>query len=100
MPDVASLFMPEPPRWGLRGDPFLWRDMRRHFAGVPLPESPEALSGLVHQAFLDLTGCPVDHPQHVLVPRYRNGGMSSGYVAPRFWTETAIPLLCQRLRSV
>lgn len=69
------------------------------FTGVPLPDSPEALCGLIHQVVLDLTGFPVDHREHFLVPRYRSGGMSSGWVSPAFWTGTAIPMLCERLRA-
>lgn len=99
MTDIARLFSPEPARWGLRGDPDLWRELQAHFAGVPLPGATDDLIAMIHAAFLDCTGFPVTHPDHILVPRFRRGGMSSGMVSPTFWTTTAIPLLCKRLRA-
>jgi len=33
---VADLFDPEPEQWGLRGDPYLWREMKETFAETQL----------------------------------------------------------------
>jgi hypothetical protein len=94
---VATLFQDEPRRWGLRGDPHLWREMRREFEGVECPATPEGLASLVEEAFEKLTGFPLSHADPFYVEKYSHGGMSSGYVDPRFWRETASPLLQSRL---
>ena len=94
---VAALFKDEPKRWGLRGDPHLWREMRRHFEGVACPTLPEDLASDIEAAFKGLTGYAISHAEPFYVEKYSHGGMSSGYVDPKFWRETAVPLLQSRL---
>jgi hypothetical protein len=94
---VAALFQDEPVRWGLRGDPYLWRDLRRYFEGVECPATSEGLASLVEEAFEELAGFPISHDETVYVEKYSHGGMSSGYVDPKFWRKTAVPLLVSRL---
>jgi hypothetical protein len=96
-PAVAALFQDEPRRWGLRGDPYLWREMRRHLEGVECPATSEGLASLIEGAFEELTGFPLSHADPIYVEKYSHGGMSSGYVQPKFWRETAMPLLQGRL---
>jgi hypothetical protein len=93
---VSDLFDPAPQQWGLRGDPFLWIEMRQMLCHVPLPEHPEALEPIIRSAFLTLTGHPLDAGSKVSVVRFARGGMSSGIVSGEFWTETLIPLIRQR----
>jgi molybdenum cofactor cytidylyltransferase len=83
-------------RWGLRGDPHLWRDLRA-FAH---PSTEEQFTALITQTYEQLVGAPLSNQQPVFVARYSHGGMSSGHVSPPFWIETAIPLLQQRYRAV
>ena len=42
---VSELFEPEPARWGLRGDPFLWRAMSEQLAWTELPDTQNRLVG-------------------------------------------------------
>ncbi|WP_442511262.1 hypothetical protein SH528x_002932 [Novipirellula sp. SH528] len=39
MTTIADLFDPVPEQWGLRGDPYLWREMQASFADTVLPET-------------------------------------------------------------
>lgn len=96
---VADLFAEEPPRWSLRGDPYLWREMRERFADVPLPATADALAALIQRIFEELTGEPITHPDFIFVERFAHGGMSSGRVVPQFWRETVIPLLRERFAA-
>lgn len=96
---VAALFQEEPRQWAYRGDPHLWREMRQHLAGVECPATPEELASVIERAFEELTGFPLSHADSFYVEKYNHGGMSSGYVAPKFWRETAVPLLQDRLRA-
>lgn len=79
------------------GDPWLWREMRGRFEGVPLPADSDELAGMIERMFQELTGEPVTHPDSIFMARYAHGGMSSGRVVPEFWRETLIPLLTARL---
>lgn len=93
---IGDLFVPEPQQWGLRGDPYLWREMRDHFAAEPLPANPDALVAVLASAFQQLTGQPLSVPGSFYVERFSHGGMSSGHVCPEFWRERAMPMLAER----
>ena len=93
---VAALFQPEPTSWGLRGDPYLWREMKERLASVPWPRTAEEVAATVAAEFERLTGHPISHPEMIYVERHSHGGMSSGMVWPEFWRDTAIPLLQRR----
>ena len=95
----ASLFEEEPTRWGLRGDPHLWRDMKATLGTATYPGTEEQLTALLEQTYEQLTGVPLTNPDPVFIQRYNHGGISSGYVSPPFWAETAIPLLRARYRD-
>ncbi|AYM97049.1 hypothetical protein EAG14_14345 [Acidovorax sp. 1608163] len=97
--NMSILFDPEPIQWGLRGDPYLWREMAEQFQGIPLPESSHELSSLLEETFLKLTGYPVSHQKHFRVERHAHGGMSSGGIATEFWRERGIPLLLSRFAA-
>lgn len=98
---LDELFARQPLRWGLRGDPMLWEAMRERFEGHALPTDEWELRELVEAAFAEIVGVKLDgHADRdaaVLCERFRIGsGMSDGHVSPRFWADTAIPILLDR----
>jgi len=93
---VAELFREEPLYWGLRGDPYLWREMAEQLPDAPWPASETELEQLLTRLFEQLAGISLDAPQPVYLPRHAHGGMSSGMVSSQFWRERAIPLLVER----
>lgn len=93
---VAELFRQEPVQWALRGDPWLWRDMRERLAGVPCPATADELAALIEAQFEQLTGYPISHPTYFRVEKYDHGGMSGGGIVPEWWREKAIPYLQER----
>ena len=93
---IAELFRPEPFRWGLRGDPYLWRDMQQRLAAVGRPATEDELVATIAAMFEELTGHAISHADCIHLEKYSHGGMSSGMVSPEFWRNTAIPLLRQR----
>jgi hypothetical protein len=96
---LADLFEPQPAQWGLRGDPYLWRDMRATLGSSPYPDTEAQLAALLEATYQQLTSAPLSHPDPIFVERYSHGGMSSGYVSPQFWVDKAIPLLRARYRG-
>ena len=96
---VSSLFSPEPDQWGLRGDPYLWREMAEHFEDVEAPGSASELSAMLESMFLKLTGFPISYPHDFRIDRHAHGGMSSGGIATEFWREAALPLLLSRFNA-
>jgi hypothetical protein len=93
---IAEFFNEEPIQWGLRGDPYLWRDMKQQLINIKCPDSVEKFVEIIETTFLNLTGQPILHKDFIGLAKYSHGGMSSGSVSPEFWREKAIPLLKKR----
>jgi hypothetical protein len=93
---VSDIFDPAPDTWGLRGDLFLWMEMRQVLCHVPLPDRPQTLERIITSAYATLTGESLDSRSDVSVLRFARGGMSSGMVCGMFWAETFMPLVQNR----
>lgn len=87
---LGELFRHEPMTWGLRGDPYLWADMRDFFADWLLPQSIEELNKRIRYAFRSLTGASIDSTAPIFLEKYDKGGMSSGHIDPNFWRTRAL----------
>jgi hypothetical protein len=97
--DLAQIFENEPPHWGLRGDPYLWREMKNVLGSRAYPNTENELAFLLEQTYEQITGKSVREQDPIFVERYAHGGMSSGQVDPRFWIEMGFPLLLARYRE-
>lgn len=95
---VSSIFR-EPWQFGLRGDPFLWNELREHFVAAGIPETQEEFVAQVTATIKELTGSGLRSDTPVFVERYDAGGMSSGYISPQWWRTKGIPLLTQQFAS-
>lgn len=94
---VADLFDPAPAAWGLRGDLFLWLEMRQVLCHVAIPENLTNLGGIIKAAFQALTGSLLkNNDDTVFVSSLDRGGMSSGGVSGEFWVDQFIPLIENR----
>jgi hypothetical protein len=100
METMGALFEPEPTRWGLRGDPHLWRALRDHVRDQEIPASPAGVTGLLYAAFCEVVGVDIaSYPeQTVYRERFSHGGMSGGMIGIETWRDQLIPLLTDRAR--
>ena len=94
--NASTYFDVEPQQWGLRGDPFLWEELKAAFQKINVPVSALELERLLHQYFNELTGEPPKRGKTIFVERYSKGGMSSGKVSSDFWLETGFATVIQR----
>ncbi|WP_354624240.1 ankyrin repeat domain-containing protein [Psychromonas sp. MME2] len=94
---VSDLFDPAPGHWGLRGDLFLWMEMRQALCHVSVPENPSDLASIIKSTFHALTGESLENNGKFYVSRFARGGMDGG-IACSFWIEKLIPMIEQRLR--
>ena len=90
---VSEIFSIQPPNWGLRGDPYLWKDMQAALADTPLPYDSPGLVADIKRIFREKTGVEPAVDARPYVAEYDHGGASSGKVSGKFWLITAIPLL-------
>lgn len=95
---VTDLFDPAPDGWGLRGDPYLWLEMRSALNHVPIPDRAEVLDQIISSLFFVLTGAELSPEVQVRVSRFERGGMSSGMVDGDFWHNTFIPTIQNRAK--
>jgi hypothetical protein len=93
---VGSLFNPAPRRWGLRGDPYLWRALQARLAKTILPATVSKFVAILEDEFRMETGRRLAVGPHFVLEKFACGGMSSGGVDPQFWCGRAVPLLVQR----
>jgi O-acetyl-ADP-ribose deacetylase (regulator of RNase III) len=107
---VGALFERRPDQFGLRGDAYLWRELRARFAGTPLPADPYTLRTLLTDAIEQVVGAPLgsrgNAPWHdgaaaVHVPEFDPGhGMSAGAVHLPWWVHTGVPILLDRYAAL
>jgi hypothetical protein len=93
---VASLFDKEPMQWGLRGDPYLWREMSAQFEQTPLPDAADELISIIETTFEKLTGHSIAERETFFLECFSHGGMSSGHIFPDFWRQEVLPLMRAR----
>ncbi len=98
--NLSIIFHQKPQQWGLRGDPFLWDDMRDYFEKIESLQSEEEFQKMLEDAFEQLTGSPLSQEGFIFVPGYDKGGMSGGHVSPEFWKNQEVPLLLKRFRNL
>jgi len=94
--DISVIFSEMPAQWGLRGDPHLWDELHEWLLARAIPHSKEELEILLKTGFLEITGLPLSSDEDIYIEKFNTGGMSGGYISPRFWREEAIPLLVSR----
>lgn len=95
---METLFDPEPEKWGLRGDPWVWRAMRERLAGTPVPAAAAEVRSMLQATFTELVGVDLATEQEEMVyrPEFAHGGMSSGHVHMPTWRTRLMPLLESR----
>jgi hypothetical protein len=93
---IGDLLTPDHSGWGLRGDPWLWMEMRKSLSRVPLPDTLKDLTALLRNVVLARTNSTMLDDDAVYVPRFCRGGMSSGHISLRFWEQKGIPAIVQR----
>ena len=79
---VLEIFEEEPRHWGLRGDPFLWRELKEIFKEIDMPDTPQELQVLIEKEYEKSTGHPISYQKDFGIERFRSHGMSSGFVGP------------------
>lgn len=99
---IGRLFHRVPTSWGFRGDPYLWRALRAHFAMTPLPPDSRELESLIRSAAEAMIGASLVHIEDALyVPEFDPGyGMSAGGVSRLWWNNTGFRILIDHFEVI
>ncbi|MGK9172440.1 hypothetical protein KXR87_04315 [Yokenella regensburgei] len=93
---IGDLLVQEHERWGLRGDPWLWMELRKSTTRIPLPATTKELTALLRNLVLARTNSTMLDSDAVYITRFSRGGMSSGHISLRFWEQEGIPAIVGR----
>ncbi len=96
---LAELLIEKPLTWGLRGDPFFWEELKQRAETIKLPDTKIELEKLLRDLFKELTEQELEYGKDIHVERYKNIGMSSGWVCSDYWIDTGFPLIIQRFEQ-
>ncbi len=98
--DLSLIFERKPNKWGLRGDPYLWDEMKVNCAAKSLDIDELGIAKLVSEYFEKVAGVPLTYEVRAYVERFAHGGMSSGSVDGGFWISKGIPTLIENLHRI
>ena len=93
--DLSILFEETPKQWGLRGDPYLWEELRKECVGKAFPYSADAIVEMVCLKFEAVAGVPLTWDARPYVAEYAHGGMSSGHLSGLFWLGRGMAKILQ-----
>jgi len=82
----------------MRGDPYVWREMRTRLEGVEMPARWWTLRALLAGTVRDVVGVDLDTSGEDAVhrPELDHGGMSGGAVHLATWRNRLLPILIDR----
>lgn len=85
-------------RWGLRGDPFLWEELKKRAANHEDFRSKQDFEIFIDKNFKEITqsGDFSEDRSRVYVKNFDHGGMSGGWIAYNTWITKILPLLKNR----
>ena len=98
--DLSIVFERRPSRWGLRGDPYLWDEMKDNCVTRSLDIDEYGIAKFVSEYFEKATGVPLTFEARAYVERFAHGGMSSGSIDGGFWISKGIPTLIENLHRI
>ncbi|MDR2708611.1 MAG: hypothetical protein LBC07_01355 [Elusimicrobiota bacterium] len=77
--NISTLFDKEPTKWGTRGDPFLWDEMRLKSKNIKLLENKMEMDNYFYRLFSRIIGCKITDKEYILIKRYcLKSGISKG----------------------
>jgi len=97
--EITNELFEEPIQYGLRGDPYLWKDLKVRFEYSDV-KNLEEFSEFLITTFKENTGSEPLTGQNFGVKHFRFGGMSSGSVSSDFWIDRGFPLLLERYQKL
>ena len=83
--DLSVIFEKEPRQWGLRGDQYMWQELKEESVGKEFPLSDFELTEIIAQKFREVSGVPLTVDAQPYVEKYAHGGMSTGRLSGLFW---------------
>jgi len=90
-----NIFEKEPDTWGLRGDAYLWEELKKKFKDFDYSKSNEEFAELLDYEFTQsISHAKTTESKNILImDNYPRIGMSGGHISIDWWQETGLPFL-------
>ena len=98
--NLSVIFDQEPLRWGLRGDPWFWRYLKKLFQNYNFMISEKELEKIIKDEYNKLTDKELNIDSYAYCKQFDHGGMSGGGISGKFWINAGIPVLKDRLKRL
>ncbi|BDD01403.1 hypothetical protein [Persicobacter psychrovividus] len=96
---ITEELFDEPSQYGLRGDPYLWKDLKARFEYSSVT-NVEQFEEFLIDGFKENTNEIPTKGKSFFVKHFSFGGMSSGSIDSDFWTQKGFPLLVERFKKL
>lgn len=96
MNDLSIIFEEEPQQWGLRGDQYLWIELKEYYKTVIVPDTVEAFRQTFFHAFYEITGHELEPLGTFYNQKFAHGGISGGRIYCFLWYFRLLPELMER----
>ena len=97
--DLSIIFEDEPKQWGLRGDQYLWAELREECIGKEIPIKEDEIVRMVCKKFESVSGVPLTYDARPYVEKYAHGGMSSGQLYGVFWIGRGMAKILENYKN-
>jgi hypothetical protein len=94
------IFDEAPSMWGLRGDPYLWNELKEDVRQRPVFKTADEFLLYLKATIEDIIGEPLLKGRYPYVERFNSGGMYGGRIDSDFWLNTIMPLLEHRFNNL
>lgn len=91
----SEIIFKEPLQYGLRGDPYLWKELKAEYEYSTI-NSLDDFKKMLLNCFKKVTNDLPMLGKTFYVEQYSFGGMSGGVISSDFWIEDGFPLLEER----
>lgn len=98
---ISEIFISKPGQWGLRGDPYLWEELKLKFTDSLMNISPDEFDKKIDYEFFELLKNEGEQKSDEIYwfDKFPKSGMSGGMVSLKWWKEIGLPLLKKRYHT-
>lgn len=99
---IEEIFKDEPSQWGLRGDPYMWRELKNAFSDLTENLSQSGFEKELEKRFKSIMQQEGKQTSNKTVwfKKFPQLGMSGGTISLEWWKEMGLPLIKRRYKDL
>ena len=99
---VESIFEEKPVQWGLRGDPYMWKELKKSLSGFTEHLNQIEFETELEKQFYDFIAREGKRKSNdtVWFKSFPQLGMSGGSISLTWWQEIGLPLIKSKYKEL